>query len=148
MTYLPGSDEAIYPGEITTDLVIDADSANPVIDLTGLLYPLDGLLPQLARTLADVGLLDEFCALGRNRSSSRRAAQAIEALSGERQVGQVFQITRTFAQVDRLIDALIDVNYEPQPCAWPECSSYRTDGEHCAAHVEPDGDDDRAWSVA
>lgn len=147
MTYLPGTDEAIYPGtnHITADVHIEDDRHTVILDASPIAYPLDGLLPTLARTLADVGLLDEFCVLGRNRSSHPRVGQALEALQSEPSIARLLKLTLTPEDADRIGLDLQDAALERRKC---RCGNYAVDGEHCPAHVDPEDGDDVGWAVA
>ena len=148
MTYLPGTDEAIYPGtnHITADVHLEDDRHTVILDASPIAYPLDGLLPTLARTLADVGLLDEFCTLGRNRSSHPRVLAAVDALASEPSIARLLQLTLTPADADRLVVDLQDAALERPRCA--RCSNFAVDREQCLAHVDPEDGDDVAWAVA
>lgn len=151
MTYLPGQDEAIYPGHehITADHHVEDDRHTVILDASAIAYPLDGLLATLARTLADVGLLDEFCVLGRNRSSHPRVLQAVEALRSEPQIARLLQLTLTPADAERIATDLQDAALEPERCTFPGCGSYAVDREHCSPHLaDPCEDDDVAWGAA
>lgn len=150
MTYLPGSDEAILPGtnHITADRVVEDDRHLVVLDLSPTAYPLDGFMATLARTLADVGLMDEFAVLGRNRSAHPRVGQAIEALASEPSIARLLQFTLTPEDAERIATDLADAALEPSVCTWPGCVNYRTDPEHCAAHgVDWVPDVDTAWEA-
>lgn len=144
MTYLPGTDEAIYPGtnHITADVHLEDDRHNVVLNLAPIAYPLDGFLASLARTLSDVGLLDEFCTLGRNRSSHPRVKYAVDALQSEPSIARLLQVTLTPADAERIAADLRDAALEPPVC---RCGNYATDGTHCPAHAEQDDDRDVAW---
>lgn len=147
MTYLPGTDEAIYPGtnHITADVHLEDDRHTVVLDLSPIAYPLDGFLATLARTLSDVGLLDEFNVLGRNRSSHPRVGQALEALRSEPSIARLLKVTLTPADAGRIATDLDDAALEPDTCAWDGCTNYRIDGDKCLAHVDADDDNDVAW---
>ena len=137
MTYLPGSDEAIYPGtnHITADAVIEDDRHNVVLNLAPIAYPLDGLLATLARTLADVGLLDEFAVLGRNRSSHPRVRDAIDALQSEPQIARLLQVTLPPRDAERIARDLDDAALERDACRYPGCTGLRVDADYCGAHL-------------
>ena len=103
MTYLPGQDEAILPGtnHITADRVVEDDRHLVVLDLSPTAYPLDGFMATLARQLADVGLLDEFCVLGRNRSSHPRVKFAVDSLEAEPSIARLLKFTLTPEDAER-----------------------------------------------
>ncbi|MGN6245154.1 MAG: hypothetical protein ACTHQ3_15990 [Motilibacteraceae bacterium] len=148
MTYLPGQDEAILPGHdrITADRVVEDDRHTVILNASVVAYPLDGLLPTLARTLADVGLLDEFCTLGRNRSSHPRVMAAVDALRSEPSIARLLQLTLTPEDAERIATDLRDAALEPAKC---RCGNYAVDGEHCGPHIpDPAEDADVAWEVA
>jgi hypothetical protein len=147
MTYLPGTDEAIYPGtnHITADVHLEDDRHTVILDASAIAYPLDGFMATLARTLADVGLLDEFCTLGRNRSSHPRVLAAVDALQSEPSIARLLQLTLTPEDADRLAVDLQDAALERTTC---RCGNYAVDGKHCAVHVDPEDGDDVAWAVA
>lgn len=150
MTYLPGSDEAIYPGtnHITADVHLEDDRHTVILDASPIAYPIDGLLPTLARALSDVGLLDEFCVLGRNRSAHPRVGQALEALQSEPSIARLLKLTLTPEDAGRIGLDLIDAAEEQPKCGAPGCPNFAVDREHCAAHVDPEDGDDVAWAVA
>ena len=147
MTYLPGSVEAIYPGHdhITADVHLEDDRHTVILDASPIAYPLDGFMATLARTLADVGLLDEFCTLGRNRSSHPRVLAAIDALTSEPSIARLLKLTLTPEDADRIAVDLRDAALERPKC---RCGNYAVDGEHCPAHVDPEDGDDVAWAAA
>lgn len=147
MTYLPGTDDAIYPGtnRITANAVVEDDRHLVVLDLSPVAYPADGLIPTLARALADVGLLD---ALARVRSSHPAVGEALDALASEPSIARTLQITLTPEDAARIACELDAAALEPQPCAWDGCSRYRVDGDRCLVHTDADEDRDVAWDAA
>ena len=150
MTYLPGTDEAIYPGtnHITADVHLEDDRHTVILDASAIAYPLDGLLPTLARTLADVGLLDEFCTLGRNRSSHPRVLAAVDALQSEPSIARLLKLTLTPEDAERISHDLWTAAQEVPRCQVHGCPNFAVDREHCPAHVDPEDGDDVAWAVA
>ena len=135
MTYLPGTPDGIYPGRCTARAVIEDDQHLVVLDVSGHAYPLDGLLATLARTLADVGLVEEFVVLARNRTSDLRCSMAEQALRSEPSVARCLQITMTVDEADRLRAELDEATLERDACTFPGCHSLRVDADFCAAHL-------------
>lgn len=147
MTYLPGSDEAIYPGtnHITADVHLEDDRHTVILDASPIMYPLDGLLVTLARALSAVGRLDEFCTLARVRSAHPAVIEALQAIESEPSIARTLQLTLTPEDADRIAVDLQDAALERPKC---RCGNYAVDGEHCMAHVDPEDGDDVAWAVA
>jgi hypothetical protein len=149
MTYLPGTDEAIYPGtnHITADVHLEDDRHTVILDASAIATPtLDGFVATFGRALDDVGLLDEFCTLARNRANVDRCMQALGAIHSERSVARTLMFTLTPADADRIGTDCKDAALERPRCA--RCSNYAVDREHCLVHVDPEDGDDVAWAVA
>lgn len=120
MTYLPGQDEAIYPGtnHITADACIEDDRHTVVLDASAIATPtLDGFMATLSRALDDAGILDEFCVLGRNRGNIDRCMQALDAIHSERTVARTLMFTMTPADAERVATNLDDAAREPDWCS-------------------------------
>src|SRR5690242_15685485 len=130
MTYLPGTDDAIYPGtnHITADVCIEDDRHLVVLDASSIAYPLDGLLVTLARALSAVGRLEDFCTLARVRSAHPAVIEALEALQSEPSIARTLKLTLTPEDADRLAIDLRDAALERPRCA--RCSNYAVDREH------------------
>jgi hypothetical protein len=145
--YLPGSDEAIYPGtnHITADVHLEDDRHTVILDASPIAYPLDGLIPQLLFAIERAGIWDAATAMVRNKTSDSIQHQCLDALASEPSIAQLLQLTLTPAGADRLAIDLQDAALERPRCA--RCSNYAVDRLHCLVHVDPDDGDDVAWAV-
>ncbi len=137
MTYLPGTDEAIYPGteDIRVDEVIEDDVHNVVLDLTPLAFPADGFLPTHYRSLVDAGVWDAARVIGSNRSSHPVVLDAMDALRSEKTITQPFKFTFPPELAARIGQQLIDAAREREKCRYPGCCNYAVDPDFCAAHL-------------
>lgn len=150
MTYLPGQDEAIYPGHehITAHRFVEDDRHTVVLNASAVAYPLDGLIPTLLRAIVDVGLWDAARIVGTNRSAHPVVGDAIHALQSEPSIARLLQLTLTPADAERIATDLQDAAEEPERCTYPGCGSYAVDREHCSPHLaDPAEDADIAWEV-
>lgn len=133
---IPGTPEAVHPGEITAERFIEDDSHTVVLDLTGQAGGLDGILADLARAIADAGLMDEFRTLAVNRANPVRCLDALDALTAQRRVLDVLRRTITPEAAEQLCGDLDEAAMEPDPCRYPLCGNWAVADEWCMSHVE------------